>query len=43
MRHIPFLVFNQKISDRLIMIAFLGEVETAIKSGVKSRFGIIGF
>lgn len=33
----------QKIPDQLITIIFLGEVETVITSGIKSRFVILGF
>lgn len=33
---------DQKISDWL-MIKFLWDVETAMRSGIKSRFGIMGF
>ena len=36
---INLLVFGQKIPDWLIKIMFLGEVETAVRSGVKSSFG----
>ena len=32
-------MFGQKIPDWLIKIMFLGEVETAVRSGVKSSFG----
>lgn len=28
--------------SRLVMITFLGEVETEIRSGITSRFGIMG-
>ena len=34
---------DQKTSDRLIKIILLVKVETAIKIGIKSRFGILGF
>lgn len=34
---------DQKILDGLIRIIFLREVETAIKSGIKLRFGIMCF
>lgn len=34
---------GQKIPDWPIKIAFLGKVETALRSGVKSGFGIMGF
>ena len=37
------LVLKQKIPDWLIKIIFLGEVETAIKLDIKSRFGIKSF
>lgn len=32
---------GQKIPDWLVKIIFLGKAETAISSGIKSRFGII--
>ena len=35
------MVLKQKIPDWLIML--LGEVETAIRSGMKSWFGFLGF
>ena len=34
---------DQKIPDWLIRVTFLGKVETASKSSIKSRFGIMGF
>ena len=34
---------DQKIPDWLMTRVFLGEVEAAIRSGIKSRFGILGF
>lgn len=34
---------DQKILDWLIKITFLVKVETAVKSGNKSRFGSTGF
>lgn len=36
---------DQKIPYCLIKIMFLGEVETAVRSGIipKSKFGIMGF
>ena len=34
---------DQKIPNWLIKITFLEEVETAIRSGIKSSFGIMGF
>lgn len=37
------LVLPQKIPDWLIKFAFLGKGETAIGSGIKSRFSIITF
>lgn len=37
------LVLNQKILSWLIMIAFLGEVETTVRSGIESRFDIVSF
>ena len=43
MGQITLLVFDQKITDRLIKIIFLGEVKTTIRSGIKCRFGIMSF
>ena len=40
---ITLLALDQKIPDWLMKITFLGEVQTAIRSGIKSRFGVIGF
>lgn len=34
---------GQKISDGLVKIMHLGEVETIIKSGIKSKSGIMSF
>ena len=34
---------DQKILNWLIKITFLVKVETAVKLGIKSRFGIMGF
>ena len=34
---------DQKIPDGLIKITFLEKVETAAKSGIKCKFGIMGF
>lgn len=34
---------DQKVPDWLIMIIFLGEFEKAIRSGIKSRFRVMGF
>ena len=34
---------DQKIPDLLVKFTFLGQVETAVKSGIKSMFGLIGF
>lgn len=34
---------DQKIPALLVQFTFLGQVETAVKSGVKSTFGLIGF
>lgn len=34
---------DQKISDRLIKITFLGEIEMATKEGIKCRFWACGF
>lgn len=34
---------DQTVSHWFINIMFLGEVETAINSGIKSRFGVMGF
>ena len=39
-RQITFLVLDQNILDWPIKITFLGKVETAIRPGIKSRFGI---
>ena len=39
---ITLLVLDQKIPDSSI-ITFLGKVETAVRSGNKSTFGITGF
>lgn len=36
------LVLDQKSLDWLIKILFLREAETAIRSGIKSRFGLTG-
>lgn len=36
-------VLDQKIPYRLIKIMFLGVVVTAVRSDIKSRFGIMGF
>lgn len=45
MWQIMLLVLDQKFSDWLIkiMFLFLGEGETAMESGIKSKFGIMGF
>ena len=40
---ISFLVLDQKIPDWSIKMTFLVEVETAIRSGIKSRFDIMCF
>ena len=40
---IILLVLDQKIPDWLVKIMCLGAVETAIRSGVQCRFGIMGF
>lgn len=37
------LVLGQKIPDYLIKAMFLGEVEIAVRPGIKSRFGVMGF
>lgn len=37
------IVAEQEIPDWLIRIVFLREGETAIKSDIRSRFGIMGF
>lgn len=37
------LVFDQKIPDDFIKITFLGEDKTANRSGINSRFGVMGF
>ena len=34
---------HRKSSDWLIKITFLGKVETAVKSGIKSWFADVGF
>ena len=34
---------DQKTSDRLIKIILLVKAETAIRLGIKSRFGILSF
>ena len=34
---------DQKIPDWFLKIIFLGEVKIATRSGIKSRFGIMGF
>ena len=34
---------SQKIPNWLAKIAFLGKLETASKSSIKSRFGVLGF
>ena len=34
---------GQKIPDCLTKITLLGKVKTAIRAGIKSRFGIMGF
>lgn len=34
---------DQKIPDWLIKIPFLGKVKAAIRSGIKSRLGFMGF
>lgn len=38
-----YIGVDQKIPDWLIKVMFLGEVETVVRSGIKSRFGIMGF
>lgn len=43
MTTISLLVFDQRIPDRSIKIMLLAEVEMAMKSGMKSRFGVLGF
>lgn len=40
---LTLLMIDQKIPYWLIKIMFLGKDETAIRSGIKSRFGIMGF
>lgn len=42
-RQITLLVHDQKISDWLIRIMLMGDVETAIRSDIKSSFGIMDF
>ena len=34
---------DQKISDRFIKMIFLVQVETAVKSDIKSGFGVVAF
>ena len=34
---------DQKIPDWSIKITFLGEGEPTIRSGIESRFGVVGF
>ena len=34
---------DQKIPDWLIKVPFLGKVKAAIRSGIKSRLGFMGF
>lgn len=43
--HVPDYLIgtDQKIPDWLIKIAFLGKLKTAVRSGIESRFGIVGF
>lgn len=41
MRQITLLVLDQEIPDWLIKVMFLGEAETAIRSDIKSRFGLM--
>lgn len=38
-----FIGVDQKSPAWLIMIPFLGEAETVIRSNIKFRFGIMGF
>lgn len=38
-----FIDGEQKILDSLIKVALVGEVDMALRSGSKSRFGITGF
>lgn len=38
-----FIGAGQKIPDWLIKSTFLGETEIAIRSGMKSRFGVMSF
>lgn len=42
-RDMTLLELDQKILDELIKIMFLGEAETAIRSVIKSKVGIMGF
>lgn len=42
-RTIHFIGVDQKSPAWLIIIPFLGEAETVIRSDIKSRFGIMGF
>ena len=34
---------DQKIPHWLITMMFLGKADTTIRSGMKSRFGVVGF
>lgn len=38
-----FISAGQKIPDWLIKCTFRGDTEIAIRSGMKSRFGVMGF
>ena len=42
-RTIHFIGVDQKSPAWLIIIPFLGEADTVIRSDIKSRFGIMGF
>lgn len=40
---IALLLFDQKIPYWWIKIMFLGEIETVVRSGIKSKLGIMDF
>ena len=43
MGQITFFILHQKIEDCSTEITFMGEVKTAVRLGVKSRFVIMSF
>lgn len=43
MGQITFFILHQKIADCSTETTFLGQVKTAVRLGVKSRFVIMGF